>query len=183
LDEYIGLPQAHPATFRRFLEEHLVSKTGIAHCHWLTEESVDAISAAVSSQPIDIAFLGIGENAHLAFNDPPADFDTEQPYIRVALDEDCRSQQVHEGWFAALPQVPAEAISMSIKQILKSKELVVVVPGPRKAEAVRASFEGGITRLVPASILRDHPNALVYLDEQSAALLPQAAIRIGGGVP
>src|SRR6202030_2807785 len=128
----------------------------------------------------DIIFLGIGENAHLAFNDPPANFETEEPYLIVNLDEACRRQQVGEAWFADISQVPRQAISMSVRQILKARELLAVVPDSRKAEAVRACVEGDITPMVPASILRQHPNVTIYLDTHSASLLSprlQAALK------
>jgi glucosamine-6-phosphate deaminase len=128
----------------------------------------------LASMPIDIAFLGIGENGHIAFNDPPADFETEEPYIIVNLDEACRQQQVGEAWFADISQVPKRAISMSARQILKAREILAVVPGPRKAQAVKACFEGAISPMAPASILRRHPNATVYLDKASASLLGPA---------
>jgi len=124
---------------------------------------------------VDVAFLGIGENGHLAFNDPPADFETEKPYLIVELDEACRRQQVGEAWFSDLSQVPKRAISMSVRQILNIKELIAVVPGARKAEAIRACFNGDISSMAPASILRKHPNATVYLDLASAALLDPAS--------
>lgn len=176
LDEYIGLPMSDPGSFRRMLMEQLIEKTGITNYHLLHGDGdvsavVSQASAALASAPIDIMFLGIGENGHLAFNDPPADFETEDPYIVVQLDEACRAQQVGEAWFADLSQVPQRAISMSIRQILKAKELVAVVPGPKKAEAIRACFQGEITPMAPASILRAHPNCTVYLDRDSAALL------------
>ncbi len=122
-------------------------------------------------RPIDIAFLGIGENGHIAFNDPPADFAIEDPYIIVNLDEVCRRQQVGEAWFADISQVPKRALSMSARQILKAREILAVVPDTRKAEAVKACFEGEISPMAPASILRQHVNATVYLDANSAALL------------
>jgi len=128
----------------------------------------------LASTPVDIAFLGIGENGHIAFNDPPADFETEEPYIIVNLDEACRRQQVGEAWFADISQVPKRAISMSARQILKAREILVVVPGPRKAEAVKLCLEGAISPMAPASILRSHPDATVYLDTHSAALLSPA---------
>ena len=133
-----------------------------------------SVGRALASAPIDIEFLGIGENGHLAFNDPPADFETEEPYLIVNLDEACRRQQVGEAWFADIAQVPRQAISMSVKQILKAKEIVVVVPDTRKAQAVKACFEGEISPMAPASILRNHANATVYLDENSSALLSSA---------
>ena len=129
------------------------------------------VGGELKSAPIDIAFLGIGENGHLAFNDPPADFLTEEPYLIVDLDEACRRQQVGESWFADLSEVPRRAITMSVRQILKVKEIVAVVPDARKAQAVKSCFEGDISPLAPASILRTHPNTAVFLDKYSAALL------------
>lgn len=176
LDEYVGLPISHPGSFRKMLMEQLIAKTGIPKYHLLdgdgnVDEVVRASSAALESGPIDIAFLGIGENGHLAFNDPPANFEVEDPYLVVQLDEACRQQQVGEAWFANISQVPRRAISMSVKQILKAKELLAVVPGHKKADAIKACFNGGVTSMAPASILRTHPNATVYLDRESAALL------------
>src|SRR5438270_13702291 len=179
LDEYIGLPITHPGSFRKMLMEQLISKTGIVKYHLLDGDADVASvlkreSAALASAPIDIAFLGIGENGHLAFNDPPADFNTEEPYLVVELDEACRRQQVGEAWFSDISQVPKQAISMSVKQIMKIKEILAVVPDSRKAQAVKACFEGEISPLAPASILRKHPNATVYLDNNSASLLNSA---------
>jgi glucosamine-6-phosphate deaminase len=180
LDEYIGLPVTHPGSFRKMLLEQLVQKTGIAHYHLLDGDAADPLEVVqrvgreLASKPVDIAFLGVGENGHIAFNDPPADFKTEEPYIVVSLDEACRQQQVGEAWFADISQVPTRAISMSARQILKAREILAVVPGPRKAQAVRACFEGVISPMAPASILRTHPNATVYLDKDSAALLGPA---------
>jgi len=177
LDEYIGLPITHPGSFRKMLTEQLVAKTGINKYHLLQGDATDVPAALreagsqLASAPIDIAFLGIGENAHIAFNDPPADFNTEQPYIIVNLDEACRQQQVGEAWFADISQVPKQAISMSARQILKSKEILAVVPDRRKARAVKACVEGEISPMAPASILRRHSNATIYLDTNSASLL------------
>lgn len=177
LDEYVGLPMSHPGSFRKMLMEQLVGKTGITRYHLLDGDTADPSSAVrevakqIASAPIDIAFLGIGENGHIAFNDPPADFKTEEPYILVNLDEACRQQQVGEAWFADISQVPKQAISMSARQILKAKEILAVVPDRRKAQAVKACFEGEISPMAPASILRRHPNATVYLDTNSASLL------------
>ncbi|MGB6386274.1 MAG: glucosamine-6-phosphate deaminase [Terriglobales bacterium] len=176
LDEYIGLPDSHPASFVKFLQDRLIGKVGIKEAYLLNgkESPADIISRvgkALSSAPIDVAFVGIGENGHLAFNDPPADFVTEEPYLVVNLDEACRRQQLGEGWFRSLADVPRQAISMSVKQVLKAKEIICIVPDARKAEAVRACFEGEVSPLAPASILRTHPNTTVYLDPHSAALL------------
>jgi glucosamine-6-phosphate deaminase len=176
LDEYIGLPVSHPASFRKYLRERLINKTGITKYHFLDGEGdvraiVHKVSAELTAAPIDIAFVGIGENGHLAFNDPPADFQTEEPYIIVELDEPCRRQQVGEGWFNDLSEVPKRAISMSVRQILKAKEILCIVPDARKAQAVKSCFEGEISPLAPASILRSHANTTVLLDRNSAALL------------
>jgi glucosamine-6-phosphate deaminase len=176
LDEYIGLPMTHPASFCKYLEERLISKTGITRHHLLNgaddaEEVIRRASNAISSAPIDVAFAGIGENGHLAFNDPPADFNTTKPYIIVNLDEPCRQQQVGEGWFADIAEVPTRAISMSVRQILKSRAIISVVPDARKAQAVKACFEGSVSPMYPASVLRTHANATIYLDKQSARML------------
>jgi glucosamine-6-phosphate deaminase len=180
LDEYVGLPITHPGSFRKMLMEQLVSKTGIERYHLLEGDAADPSGAVrevgkqLASAPIDVAFLGIGENGHIAFNDPPADFDTEDPYIIVSLDEACRQQQVGEAWFSDISQVPKNAISMSARQILKAREILAVVPDKRKAQAVKACVEGEISPMAPASILRQHPNATVYLDWNSASLLGPA---------
>ena len=181
LDEYIGLPASHPASFCRFLQERLIQKTGIKKYFLLdgerdASEAIRRTSRALLSAPIDVAFVGIGENGHLAFNDPPADFETEEPYIIVNLDEACRRQQLGEGWFATFADVPQRAISMSVRQILKAKQILCIVPDARKAEAVKACFEGEISPLAPASILRRHPDTTVYLDVHSAALLRPATL-------
>ena len=182
LDEYIGLPITHPGSFRKMMMEQLVSKTGITHYHLLDGDAADPAMVArevgkeLASAPIDVAFLGIGENCHIAFNDPPADFTTEEPYIIVELDEACRRQQVGEAWFADLSQVPTRALSMSARQILKAREILAVVPGPRKAQAVQMCVEAEIGPMAPASILRRHSNATVYLDRDSAALLSPALL-------
>ncbi len=181
LDEYIGLPMTHPASFRRFLHERLVDKTGISEFHFLNgeanpEQVIREASQAIAAAPIDIALAGIGENGHLAFNDPPADFETAEPYLIVNLDEACRRQQVGEGWFADLAAVPKRAISMSVRQVLRAKEIVAVVPDARKAQAVKACFDGPISPMAPASILRTRPNATIYLDKRSSALLNPATL-------
>ena len=180
LDEYIGLSVTHPGSFRKMLLEQLIRKTGMTKYHLLDGDARDTAAVVrragqdLASAPIDVAFLGIGENGHIAFNDPPADFKTEEPYIIVNLDEACRRQQVGEAWFADISQVPKQAISMSARQILKAREILAVVPDTRKAQAVKACFEGEISPMAPASILRRHPNATVYLDKNSASLLSPA---------
>src|SRR2546423_3826845 len=186
LDEYIGLPMSHPGSFRKMLKEQLIDKTGIKSYHLLEGDAVDPNAAVrdvgtqLASEPIDIAFLGIGENGHIAFNDPPANFDTEEPYIIVSLDDACRQQQVGEAWFANIEQVPKQAISMSARQILKAREILAVVPDRRKAQAIKACFEGEISPMTPASILRRHPNSTIYLDTNSASLLsPELQASLG----
>lgn len=185
LDEYIGLPVTHPGSFRKMLLEQMVRKTGITKYHLLDGDTgnpnavAERLGKQLTSAPIDIEFLGIGENGHIAFNDPPADFETEEPYIVVNLDEACRQQQVGEAWFANMSQVPKQALSMSARQVLKANEILAVVPDTRKAKAVKACFEGEISRMAPASILRTHPNATVYLDKNSASLLEPDLNQVG----
>jgi len=176
LDEYVGLPATHPASFRKYLLERLIEPAGIKRYHLLDGEAnpgevCSRVGEEISAAPIDVAFIGIGENGHLAFNDPPADFETDEPYIVVDLDEPCRRQQVGEGWFAGLDDVPRRAISMTVKQILKAREIVCVAPDARKAEAVRNCFENEISPQFPASILRTHGATTVYLDAESSSLL------------
>jgi glucosamine-6-phosphate deaminase len=181
LDEYIGLSADHLASFRKFLTDHLIAKSHLSRFHLLDGEADPqevclTVGRALQSAPIDVAFIGIGENGHLAFNDPPADFETQAPYLVVSLDEACRRQQVGEGWFATLADVPKQAISMSVRQILSARELIGIVPESRKAQAVQAAFEGPITPALPASILRTHDNAVIYLDRQSSALLAERTL-------
>ncbi len=174
LDEYIGIPETHPASFRKYLKErfianvpalkaaHLVNGEGDpqAECVWLGD--------LIAQHPIDVALVGIGENGHLAFNDPPADFDTDEPYIVVELDEACRRQQFGEGWFKTVEDVPRQAISMSIRQIMKSKRIICSVPDERKAQAVRNCVKNPVSNLFPASILQRHEHCTLYLDMASA---------------
>ncbi len=179
LDEYVGLPLSHPASFRSYLLERLINKVGITRYHLLDGEVHPAaiareVGAKLPSAPVDVAFVGVGENGHPAFNDPPADFDTEEPYLIVELDEACRRQQLGEGWFKSLSEVPLRAISMSVRQILKAHEIICIVPDARKARAVATCFEGEISPTAPASILRTHPRATIYLDKDSASLLTSA---------
>jgi len=179
LDEYIGFTEDHPASFRRYLKERLVDVVQPGTVHFIMGEAADPeaecrrMNAIISQDSIDVAFVGIGENGHLAFNDPPADFDTELPFIIVDLDEACRRQQFGEGWFTSLEEVPTKAISMSIQQIMKSETIICTVPDQRKARAVKQCFEGEISPMHPASILRKHPRTFVYLDEPAASLLSQ----------
>jgi glucosamine-6-phosphate deaminase len=177
LDEYVGMPMTHPASFRKILMERVINKVGISKYWFIPGDAsdlsgaLDEVARQLSSAPVDLAFVGIGENGHIAFNDPPADFETEEPYIVVELDQACRRQQVGEGWFADISQVPRQAISMSVRQIMKARQIIAVVPDRRKAQAVKLCLEGAVSPLAPASILRGHTNTTVYLDEDSAALL------------
>lgn len=177
LDEYIGLPITHEASFRKYLADRFVNHLPepMKAFHYLNaEENVQAecnrVGSLIGAVEIDVAFVGIGENGHLAFNDPPADFETEVPYLVVDLDEDCRKQQWGEGWFPDLESVPRQAISMSIRQIMKSKSIICTVPDRRKAEAVKNALQGPVTPDVPASILQLHPDCLVFMDAEAASL-------------
>src|SRR5215204_943106 len=183
LDEYVGLPESHPASFRKYLRERLASRVRPGAFHFIDgeapapREECRRLGALISRGEIDVAFVGIGENGHLAFNDPPADFETEEPYIVVDLDEACRRQQVGEGWFKDIEEVPRQAISMSIRQILKARRVTCVVPEARKAEAVRDCLELEVGPLRPASALRRHEGASLYLDRESASLLKNTGVK------
>ena len=180
LDEYVGLPATHPASFRRYLKERLADRIHPGAFHFIEGDRPDPEAEArrvgelIRGCEIDLAFVGIGENGHLAFNDPPADFATEEPYIVVRLDEACRRQQLGEGWFPSLEDVPRRAISMSIRQIMKARRILCVVPDARKAPAVRDTLTREVSPWRPASALQRHPAATVYLDVDSAALLDQS---------
>lgn len=178
LDEYVGLPISHPASFRQYLWKRFVSRLPLplAAFHYLNGEGdVEAecrrVGKLIAAAPVDVAFVGIGENGHLAFNDPPADFKTKKPYLVVELDEACRRQQLGEGWFKTLRQVPRQAISMSIRQILEARAIVCTVPDQRKAQAVKDCLAGEVTPLHPASILQWHGDTRYFLDKPAAALL------------
>ncbi|MRR31595.1 glucosamine-6-phosphate deaminase [bacterium] len=177
LDEYIGLLESHPASFRHYLNERLVEKVNPGHVYLIQGDvpnprvECTRLNHLIHQYPVDVAFLGIGENGHLAFNDPPADFETRDPFIIVNLDDRCRQQQVDEGWFKNLAEVPAQAITMSIRQIMKAGTIICCVPDRRKAQAVHDCFTGRVSPKHPASILRQHENAFVYLDRESASLL------------
>ncbi len=179
LDEYVGLSEDHPASFRRFLKERLLAKlpcpvkefTFVGGDAKDTDAECARLEAAVREKPIDLACIGIGENGHIAFNDPPADFDTKAAYAVVALDEVCRRQQVGEGWYPDLDHVPTHAFSMTVPQIMASKSIVVIVPDDRKADAVAAAVDGPLTNMCPSSILRNHPDCTLYLDGPAASKL------------
>src|SRR5436190_3233530 len=177
LDEYVGLPEEHRASFRRYLRERIVDRVQPGAFHFINGNETDPtaecrrVGELISRQTIDAAFVGIGENGHLAFNDPPADFCTQEPYLIVELDEACRRQQVGEGWFETIGEVPKQAISISSQQILKARHVLCVVPDRRKARAVRDCLELDVSPLRPASILQQHARTTIYLDTESAALL------------
>ncbi|MBL7698202.1 MAG: glucosamine-6-phosphate deaminase [Chitinophagaceae bacterium] len=177
LDEYIGMPESSPASFRKYLRERFLEKVPKLKAVYLINGEVDPaaesarLNEIITKHPIDVALVGIGENGHLAFNDPPADFDTEDPYIIVNLDHDCRLQQLNEGWFKTIDDVPKQAISMSIRQICKSEKIICSVPDQRKAKAVKNTLEGKVNNLVPASILQLHDGCTFYLDRLSSSLL------------
>lgn len=180
LDEYVGFPETHPASFRKYLKERVVDRIHPGTFHFVEGDRPDPVAECrrlgeiIGNVTIDVAFVGIGENGHLAFNDPPADFTTDQAYLLVQLDEPCRRQQFGEGWFRSLEDVPSIAISMSIRQILKSRVILAIVPEQRKAKAVRDCLEMEISPMRPASILRQHLGTILYLDNQSASLLKNA---------
>ena len=177
LDEYIGLPITHPASFRKYLKERFIDKIGPAQMHYISGEGdiaavIDEVTESIRKSPIDIGIIGIGENGHIAFNDPPADFETKAAYHVVSLDERCRMQQVGEGWFGSLDEVPRQAISATVPQILSCRTIVSIVPHKVKAEAVRNTLETpAVTNLIPATALREHPRWYLYLDADSASLL------------
>ena len=177
LDEYISLSDNHPASFRKYLRERFLEKVPALRAAHLINGEGDAatecsrLSRVIVEHPIDVALVGIGENGHLAFNDPPANFEIEQPYIIVELDDQCVAQQYGEGWFKSLAEVPRKAISMSIRQIMKARHIICSVPNARKAQAVLDCLENPITNIHPASILQQHPRCSIYLDSASAAAL------------
>ena len=175
------MPDTHPASFRRYLRERVVGPMAPKHFEFVDGTAPDPeaecarVGALLRSKPIDVAFVGIGENGHLAFNDPPADFSIDRAYIIVDLDEPCRRQQLGEGWFKSLDEVPRRAISMSIPQILQADEILCIVPDLRKAEAVHDCLDGPVTPLHPASALQQHPRTTFYLDRASASKLERRA--------
>lgn len=177
LDEYIGLPVSSPASFRKYLSERFIQKVPPLRNVFLIDGETDPNSECsrlnhlITKYPIDLALVGIGENGHLAFNDPPADFETEDPYIIVDLDLACRNQQFGEGWFKSIEEVPKQAISMSIRQIMKSKTIICSAPDLRKAQAVKNCLDGPVTNLCPASILQEHSDCEIWLDKDSASLM------------
>jgi len=180
LDEYIGLPISHPASFRKYLKERFADKVkNLKQFNYINtdnlpiEKELSRLENLITAKQIDVAFIGVGENGHLAFNDPPADYNYDKPYLVVDLDKACRQQQLNEGWFKTLEDVPKQAVSMSVKQIMKSTHIINSIPDERKAQAVAKTLTGPVTNMCPASILQQHPSCHWYLDVHSAGLLPQ----------
>ena len=176
LDEYIGLPESHPASFRKYLKERFLSKVNIKQAYLVDGEDdpqkvIAYLTAEIRKEPIDLGVIGIGENAHIAFNDPPADFETKEAYICVYLDDACKQQQVREGWFATTDDVPKQAISMSVYQIMQCRKIVSCVPYAVKAKAIKDTLENPLTNWVPATMLKEHPDMSLYLDKDSASLI------------
>ncbi len=171
LDEYVGLPETHIASFRKYLKERFVSKIPLMNAVFVSGDPKDIpdLTEKLTARPVDLGLIGIGENGHIAFNDPPADFDTRESYLVVNLDDDCKNQQVGEGWFATLNDVPKQAISMSVWRIMQCEKIISVVPYAVKASAIKKTFTNGITPRVPATMLKTHPDWELYLDKDSAA--------------
>ena len=176
LDEYIGLPEAHPASFRKYLKERFLSKVNIGKAYLVDGEDdlqkvIAGLTAEICREPIDLGVIGIGENAHIAFNDPPADFNTEEAFICVVLDDACKQQQVREGWFATIDDVPKQAISMSVHRIMQCRKIISCVPYAVKAKAIKDTLESPLSNMVPATMLREHPDWTLYLDKDSASMI------------
>lgn len=178
LDEYIGIPVSHKASFRKYMKERVLARLPELNAfHYIDadrlplEEEISRLNSLISAAPMDVAFIGIGENGHLAFNDPPADVETEEPYIVVTLNDDCKQQQVNEGWFASREEVPAQAVSMSIRQILKARTIICSVPDGRKKEAVRMCVHDVPGPHSPCAYLREHKNCYLMVDRPAAALI------------
>ena len=177
LDEYIGITEDHPASFVRYLNERFVNKVNLKAVHFVNtsgdiDEAMKALSAKVNESPIDVGLIGIGENAHIAFNDPPADFDNDNAFIAVNLIDSCRQQQFGEGWFKSIDDVPKTAVTMTVKQILKCKKIISAVPYKVKSNAIRDVLAAAeITPEIPATALKQHPDVTVYLDKDSASLI------------
>jgi glucosamine-6-phosphate deaminase len=184
LDEYVGISNQHPASFRKYLKERFIDLIGINKYHYVNgegnvEENINELTQEIRKEPIDLALIGIGENAHIAFNDPPADFDTKEAYIVVNLDDNCKNQQVGEGWFSSLDEVPKQAITMTVYQIMQSEIIVSCVPHKVKAKAIRDFFANDVTNQIPATILKKHANFTLFLDEQSASESDQTLLSKG----
>lgn len=175
LDEYVALPESHVASFRKYLKERFISKINLGAAYLVngegdTQATIAELTKELRKAPVDVGLIGIGENGHIAFNDPPADFDTKEAYLVVNLDERCKKQQVGEGWFATVDDVPKQAISMSVYQIMQCKSIVSCVPHKVKAEAVMKTLANDTTNMIPATIMKTHPDFTLFLDENSASM-------------
>ena len=184
LDEYVDLPETHIASFRKYLKERFIQKINLKAAHLVDGpvEGIAALTAELRKAPIDVGLIGIGENAHIAFNDPPADFDTKEAYIVVNLNDTCKMQQVGEGWFATIDDVPKQAVSMTVYQILQCEQIVSCVPYAVKANAVRDTLENDKTNLIPATIMKGHKNFALFVDEDSFSKVDESKIRPAEGV-
>jgi glucosamine-6-phosphate deaminase len=181
LDEYVGLPETHPASFRKYLKERFVSQVNLKNAYFVSGEgdvkrNIEELTRLLRKEPIDLALIGIGENGHIAFNDPPADFDTKEAYITVNLNEDCKKQQLGEGWFKSLQDVPNKAISMTVYQIMQSKVIVSCVPHKVKAMAIKRTLENDLTNKIPATMLKTHPDCTLFIDSDSASLVDKVIL-------
>ena len=182
LDEYINLPETHPASFRKYLKERFTSLVNFKAAYFVDgdgdiQKNIRELSEKVRKEPIDLGLVGVGENSHIAFNDPPADFDTKEAYIVVNLDDKCKMQQVREGWFQSVDDVPKQAISMSVHQIMQCNTIISFVPYRAKATAVKQMIENNLTNMIPATMLKTHKDITLYLDEESASLVDEAALK------
>jgi glucosamine-6-phosphate deaminase len=176
LDEYVGLPESHPASFRAYLKTRFVAESSLKKAYYIDgeneiEENIRRLNEEIRKKRIDVAMIGIGENAHIAFNDPPADFETQEPYIIVKLDEACKKQQVREGWFDSVAAVPDQAITMSVHQIMQSEFIISCVPHRVKAEAIRSTLQEPVNPAIPSTVLRSHHDWTLYLDTDSSSAL------------
>jgi glucosamine-6-phosphate deaminase len=174
LDDYINMPETHPASFKKYLKERFLSFVQVGQMHFVEGSgdlalNIANLTAEIRKAPIDLGLIGIGENTHIAFNDPPANIDTKEAFMIVDLDEQCREQQFKEGWFATKELVPTEAITMSVHQIMQCKVIISCVPYPSKADAIKKTLEDAVSNQTPATIMKTHPAFSLYLDKDSAA--------------
>jgi glucosamine-6-phosphate deaminase len=174
LDEYIGIPNTHEASFRKYLNDRFIRHLKIKKFHSVDVENdiikkIKDLTTEIRKKPVDLGLIGIGVNGHIAFNDPPADFNTREAYIIVNLDEQCRLQQVNEGWFSSMDEVPSQAVSMTPWQIMQCKTIISCVPHKVKAISVRNTLINKLTEVVPATILKQHKDYHLYLDANSAS--------------
>ncbi len=183
LDEYVALPETHIASFRKYLKERFVSRTNVGKAHFVdgTAECIRELGKELDRAPIHVGLIGIGQNAHIAFNDPPADFETTDPYLIVNLDDTCKKQQVHEGWFATVDEVPKQAVSMSVNRIMRCQKIISAVPYPEKANAILWTLTNSLTSMIPATMLKTHANFSLYVDKDSFSKVDIGKIIAGEG--